>query len=415
MALENDPRFVGTGYESGATREKLRQAWGEVLPVLSAEGVHTETSQDIISSDNQVYGSGKSSFPVTEYTLSLTQPLFNFASFVGIKRAKALARGADLELTAARQDLAVRVAVAYFSVLAARDRLGVTAAEEAAVARHYELISEKFKKGLTTKTEYYDAKARLAEVQANRLATESDLDDARQALSEIVGRHVEELTPVQEELPLVTPDPADADSWIDAAVDQNPALEATRQTVEAARQEIRRQKAGHYPYVNVEANHNWRETKGTLFGGGSEVETDNLLVRLNVPLYQGGIISSRTREAALLMNATRQEEERQARALQRETRAAYYGVGNSIERVNALSEAVEAQSLALEGKKEGYRSGLFTILAVLDAERDLSLARQNYAMARYDYIINSLNLKKAVGTLSDDDVVAVNEWLGNSH
>lgn len=411
QALENDPRFVGMRHERDAEQERLRQAWAGVLPTLSAEGVHKETTQDIVSSDNTVFGSGSSDFPTTEYTLSLTQPLFNLSSFINIRRASALVRGADLELEAARQELAVRVAQAYFDALAARDRLTATAAEEAAVSGHYELVSERFNRGLSTRTEYYDAKARLADIMARRLTAESDLDDAYQALAEITGSPVEDLSLLHEELPLISPDPVDANTWIDAAVRQNPSLEAVRQSVASARQEVRRQRAGHYPNVNLEASHNWRETDGTLFGGGSEVETSEILFRMNVPLYQGGMVNSRTREAICRMNALLQEESRQTRALQRETRAAFYGVDNAIERVRSLGDAVEAQQLALEGKKEGHRSGLFTILAVLDAERDLSLARQNYAMARYDYIINSLMLKKAAGTLNDEDIAGVNGWL----
>ncbi|MFO8047961.1 MAG: TolC family outer membrane protein [Desulfosudaceae bacterium] len=410
-ALENDPRFVGTRYDRNAEEESLRQAWAAVMPTLSAEGVHTESKQEIISSDNEVYGSGSSDYPTTEYTLSLTQPLFNFASFVNISRAKARVKGADHELEAARQELAVRVAVAYFGVLAARDRLLVVGAEEAAVNRHYELISEKFNRGLTTRTEYYDAKARLAEVMAKRLNIESELDDARQALEEIINAPAEGLASLQEDLPLISPDPVRAEAWVEAAVKQNPSLEAVRQRVKSARHEIRRQRANHYPNLDLEANYNWRDTDGTLFGGGSEVETTNFLLRLNVPLYQGGMISSRTREARHLMNSSRQEEVRQTRALRRQTRAAFYGVDNAIERVKSLREAVEAQQLALEGKKEGHRSGLYTILAVLDGERDLSQARQNYAMARYEYITNSLILKKTVGTLNYQDIAAVNGWL----
>lgn len=413
LALENDPQFVGTGYESDASREVLRQAWGAVLPELSAEGLYTETSQNILSSENQVFGSGKSSFPTTEYTLSLTQPLFNLASFVDIKRSREVVQAAELQLEAARQELAVRTSIAYFKVLAAQDRLQATVAEETSVSYHYDLVSERFKRGLSPRTEYYDAKARLAEVQANRLMVESDLDDAFQALAEIIGRPSGQLAPLRDEFPLVPADPDDAESWIEAAIKQNPSLAAIRHNVEASRQEIRRQRAGHYPHLNLEANHNWRENEGTLFGGGSEVETTTFMVRLNVPLYRGGIVQSRTREARLLMKASAQEEERLTRTVQRETRTAFFGVGSSIERVKALREAVEAQGLALEGKKEGHRSGLYTILAVLDGERDYSLARQNYAMARYDYILNTLILRKAVGTLGGDDIVAVNEWLEN--
>lgn len=411
QALENDPRFMGSTYERDAEQELLRQAWAGILPTVSGEGVYTRTRQDVISTDNEVFGAGRSTFPTSEYTLSLRQPLFNYSSFINIRRAQALARGADKQLEAARQELALRVAVSYFRVLSVQDRLEATEAEEAAVSRHYDLVSESFNRGLSTRAEYYDAKARLAEIQANRLAVESDLDDARQALEEITGYSADGLSPLREYFPLILPDPADADAWIEAAINQNPVLEAIREEVEAARQEIRRRKGGHYPAVDLEANHNWRKTDGTLFGGGSEVETSNFLVRMNLPLYQGGIVSSRIREMLHRMNAAMEEEKRLTRSLQREARAAYFGVGNSIERVKALHDAMEAQQLALEGKKDGYRSGLFTILAVLDGERDFSLAKQNYAMARYDYIINSLILKKTAGILEDSDIMAINEWL----
>ncbi len=411
LALKNDPRFVGMGYERAAQEEILKQAWAEVKPNLAAEGVYTETDQEIVSSDNTVYGTGSSSYPTKEYSLSFVQPLFNMASFVNIKKAKAQLAVADAELQAARQELAIRVAAAYFSVLEAGDRMAATVAEEAAVKRHYELIKGRFDSGLSTRTEFYDAKARLAEVMANRIAAASDLDNARQALEEIVGPVAGKLASLRDKIPMIPPDPSDPKVWIKAAHKQNPELKAAGQKVESARNEVMRQKAGHYPYLALEANYTWRDTEGTLFGGGSEVKTNDILVRMTVPLYAGGSVSSRTREARYRLDASLQEETRQMRAIERKVWVAYHGVNTAIERAKSFREALEAQKLALEGKKEGYRSGLFTILAVLDAERDLSLARQNYAMARYDYILNSLMLKRAAGTLDDQDITIVDSWL----
>ena len=265
--------------------------------------------------------------------------------------------------------------------------------------------------GLAPKTDYLDAKSRRAEVRAARIAAESALDDALQALRELTGRDVPSLAVLREDLPLKHPDPDEVAAWIGEAVKRNPSLEAQRQTVEAARQEYFRQVAGHYPLLNLEAAYNHNKTEGTLFGGGSEVETTNVLLRLNVPIFEGGIVKSRSREAFNLFQAATQEEQRQARALEKETRAAFFGVRDSIERVKALREAVESQDLALQAKREGYKSGLFILLAVLDSERDRSLVRQDYATARYDYVMNSLRLRKAVGTLSESDLVTVQEWL----
>ena len=413
IALKQDPRFLGAQYGHEASKETLRQAWAGLLPTLSAEGAHTETDQTIVSSDNTVFGQGSSAFPTDEYSLSLTQPVFNYATYMNVLRAKAEVRGADMELEVAKQDLIIRIAEAYLGVLAASDNLAFAQTEETAVSRQHDLVKSKFEMGLAPKTDYLDARARISETAANRIAAKSDLDDALQSLHEITGREIVHIASLRDDLPLVTPDPDDVDSWIDAAIRQNPSLAVQREVVEASRQEIRRQRAGHYPRVDLEANQTWRETEGTLFGGGSEVETMNYLIRLSVPIFQGGLVQSRTREVLNLYRAALQEEERQGRELKRGTRAAYFGVKSAIERVRALSEALKSQILALEAKESGYKAGLFTVIAVLDAERDLYLARQDYARARYDYILNSLRLRQAVGTLSGNDIEMINSWLVN--
>ncbi|MCK9362411.1 MAG: TolC family outer membrane protein [Syntrophales bacterium] len=413
MALEKDASFIGAQFSHEASKETLTQAWAAFQPKISAEGKYTRTAQKIISSDNTVYGQGSSTFPTKEYSLSLVQPLFNKASLANLSRAKARLKGADMDMEVARQDLIVRIAKVYLGVLAARDRLALARTEEAAVGLHYELASEKFKMGLTPKTDYLDAKSRIAEIRANRIAAESATDDAHQALREVTGKLIVSLAALREDLPMKYPAPGNVEAWIDGAVQQNPSLEAQRQAVEAARREYERQCAGHYPLLNLEAGYTYNEADGTVFGGGSQVESTNVLLRLNIPLFEGGITNSRSREAYNLYQAALQEQERQLRALQKETRAAYSGVVNAMERVKALQEAVESRELALQAKQDGYKSGLFILLAVLDAQRDLSLTKQDYAMARYDYVMNSLRLKKAFGTLAERDIVAVQGWLAD--
>ena len=122
LALKNDPRFIGARFSHDASKETLTQAWAMLKPTVSAEGVYTNTNQKIISSDNTVFGHGSSSFPTTEYSLSLTQPIFNKPSFANVSRARAKVKGADMEMEAARQDLIVRIAKVYLGVLAARDK-----------------------------------------------------------------------------------------------------------------------------------------------------------------------------------------------------------------------------------------------------------------------------------------------------
>lgn len=411
QALRSDPRFSGAQFEHDASLEKLNMARAALLPKIYGEAKYTQTKQDITSSDNNVYGVSSSTYPTKAGTLYLTQTLLNIATLTNLSRAKTDVKGADLQLEAVKQDLAVRVAKAYLGVLASRDNIAFLDAEAASVGMYNELIRSKFASGLAPKTDYLDARARISEVRANKIAADNNLDDALQSLREIAGQGTAGIAGLREEIPLISPDPNNIDAWSNAALKHNPGLGVMRQNVESARLEVNRQKAGHYPFVNLEANYNRTQADGTLYGGGSDVTTANAVVALNVPIFEGGLVRARTREALNLYKAAIQEEERQKRALIKETRAAYQGIESAIDRVKALRDAVESQKLAVEAKREGYKSGLFAFRAVLDAERDLYRARRDHAVARYDYVMNCLRLKKAAGLLNVSDIAVVNDWL----
>lgn len=411
QALKNDPQFQAARYECLATAEARPQAWAGLLPTAGFSYEYAETGQDIVSSDNTVYDSGSTTFGRYSYTLSLTQPVFRYAAIVRLGQAKAEVQRAGVRLDAALQELMLRVAEKYLLALAARDQLDFARAEEAADQSHFELAKGRHEMGLAPITDLHDAKARLATVRARTIEAENQLDDALQALRELTGEAVVDLSPLQRELPLVGPEPNEAQPWVEAALNQNLTLEVQRLTVKVAEKEVARQRAGHYPTLDLIGQYNDEETDGSLFGGGSEVETRELLLKFNLPLYEGGLVQSRLRQAAGLRQKASQELEQAIRAVMRQARSAYLGVQSAISRVRALEQSVVSQQLALEAKQEGFRSGLYTGLAVLDAERDLYQARQDYAQARYDYLLNSLKLKQAAGTLKYDDLTQVGGWF----
>ena len=165
-----------------------------------------------------------------------------------------------------------------------------------------------------------------------------------------------------------------------------------------------RQNAAHYPTLDLVGSYNSEDTDGTLYGGGSQIDNTKVMLKLNVPLYQGGMVSSKAAEAEHQRSAARQELIRQTRAVERQTRSAFLGVKTALNRVEALHQSVASNQSALEAKQEGFLSGLYTSLAVLDAERDLYLTKQEYAKARYQYLLNGLKLKKATDTLSGQDI-----------
>lgn len=411
LARQSDPKFKSAQFESKASGTAVDQARAGFLPSAKFEVDNIETRQRILSSNNPIFGAGVTNFPTYSQTLSVSQPIFRKDVIERFVQAKAVVRQAELSVLAAEQELQLRTTAAYLSVLAAADGLALASAERQAVGKALDLARERLRMGLGTITNQHDAMARHAVTQAREIEAQNKLRDARQGLREITGKLIENVQSLRGEFPLETPEPAVIERWIDAALEQNLSLRARREAVEVARQEVERQRAGHFPSLNLLLSHNRRDAGSTLFGGGSNVETTDLTLRLNVPLFEGGLTSAATQEAAFRFQKSQEDLEVERRAVERATRVAFEGTLSGVSLVRAIKQSVVSQESALEAKEQGYKSGLFTLLPVLDAQRDLSLAKRDYAQARYDYLLNRLKLKQAAGTLSETDLESIGAAL----
>ncbi len=405
QAQKNDPILQTAYFKDQGVQERRNQAIAQLLPTLAASADAGHTFQNIRSSDNDVIDpTSRTDYGITTYGITLTQPLLHWESIVGLQQANTEILRSQAEYHIAAQELIIRVADLYMKVLAARDQLVFAQAEQTAVDKHFDLAGNQFSKGLIPITDMHDATARKATVSAQVIEAGNLMDDALQALQEMTGAPVAEVETLQPDIPLQGPDPTDLDTWIQAALKQNPAIHLQKYAVEVASKEVDRQKAAHLPNVDLVGSFNNDDSQGSLYGGGSNYDTSRVMLRLNVPLYQGGMVSSRVSEAEHQLSSVRQELIRQRRAVERQTRGAFLGVKSSLNRVKALQQSVASNQLALEAKQEGFLSGLYTSLAVLDADRDLYLTKQEYAKARYDYLLNSLKLKKATDTLTGMDL-----------
>jgi len=414
QAVNNDPTLAGAEHLREATRESLTQAWSQLRPNVNASYNYTDSTQDILSSDNTVYDQGSSDFTTTEYGLTLRQPLLRLDLFRGVGQAKVEQERADLELDSARQDLMVRVVERYLLALSAQDQVEFAKAEQAAVRQHFELANARFEMGLAPITDLHDAKARLASREARSLEADTLMVDAFEALRELAGSVPAGIAPLASTFQPTAPVPDNAEEWVETATKENLNVKGQAKLVEISRREVGIQKAGHYPTLDLVGRFNNQNTEGSLFGGGSEVETTEYGLQFNLPLYQGGAVASRTRQALEQQKKLEADLEKALRETIRLARSSFLGVKNSISRIDALQQAVVSQQSTLEAKMEGYRSGLFTSLAVLDAERDLYQAKNELAQARYDYIFNNLKLRQAVGSLSADDLNRANAWFTDS-
>jgi outer membrane protein len=410
-ALQNDPRLAAARFDYEASQKSTRAALAGLLPTIVADAEKTQERQNILSSQNAVIGAGFSKFPIDVWSLTITQPIFKLSAWERLSQAEAAEKQALAQRVGAEQALMLRVATAYLGVLAAQDNLSFATAERTSIGQQLQLAKERVARGLATIVNLHDAQARFAQTEAQEVDAKNTLDDAQQAMREILGSLPRSYSPLREQIPVARPDPENVAQWIETALKQNPGLEAKRYAAEVALQEMRKQRAGYAPTLNLVGTHVNRKQGGTLFGGGSHVETTDLSLKLNVPIYEGGLTTAVTEEAALRHSKTLQEVEAEQRAVDRQTRAAYLGVMGALSRVQALQQGVLSQQSALKAKQESYRAGLLTLLAVLDSERDLYFVRRDYAKARYDYLLNRLKLKQATGSLADTDLEAIDGLL----
>jgi outer membrane protein len=327
---------------------------------------------------------------------------------------------ADAIYQTAYQDLLVRTAVNYFEVLTRNDRVIFAEAEELALKRQYEQAEQKFEVGLTAITDVYEAKAGYDNARARAIVARNLLSDAREALRQLTGEYFEDVDPLQDELPLVDPDPNNIEEWVNTALEYNPAVITRRYSVDIADANTRLQRSGHFPTLNFNAGYSQFSNNEFLIRddfqrpiGTVTLQSDDLTygLTLRVPIYQGGVVNSRTRQARYELGAVEQDLVEQQRFTMRETRNAFRSVLAGIEQVQAFGQALVSAQSALEATQAGFEVGTRTIVDVLLAQQRYYGAARDNSEARHTYILNHLRLKLAAGLLSEEDLRRVNAIL----
>jgi len=398
LALTSDPEFLAAGADHRAAREILPQALAELRPRVRAT-FDTRWNERQHGTD----------YRSDHLTLGIEHPIYRRDRRIAIDQADRRIARADALYAAVRQDLALRVAERYFGVLEAEDELGFAQATLEAFEQQLAQSRQRFEVGLIAITDVEEAKAGFDLSRAQLLAAQNALDIAREALREMTGAYQERLAPLRE-THLVMPEPADIDQWTAIALEKNLRLLAARRDMETARQEIARIRAGHAPTLDAVGSFGLND--GDSGGALRETRRADVGLRLSFPLYSGGSILSRTRQSRHRYQRSLDLLERERRRVQRETRDAYLGVDSGISRVQALEQAVRSSQTAAEAIEAGFQVGTRTSVDVLNAQRDLFRARRDLSEARYRYVLDVLRLKRAAGTLSEDDLQLVSIWLG---
>ena len=404
-ALVTDPVYQSARAQYVANTEKLPQARSGYLPQVNASGNVFQ---------NYVYRSGAPDleFNTRSGALVLSQPVFRMQNWIAISQAEKVVLQAQAVLASAQQDLALRVAQAYFDVLLARDNVALSQAQKSAISEQLAQAKRNFEVGTATIVDTLEAQARYDQATAKEIADANDLEVKRRALQVLLGRLPDGLTPLREPLDLAGPVPADVEAWVKAAGDSSFAVAIARSNYDIAQEEIGRQRAGHLPTVDftASASHGFDPTRSA--PGISPIGNDAAVgFTLSLPIFSGGLTQSRVREAVALRDRAAQDLETQERNVAQAVRTAYLNVTSGIAQVRALEQALVSTQSQLDSTILGRDVGVRTSVDVLNAQQQVFQTRRDLQQARYNYLVNTLRLKAATGQLEEADVAKVNTAL----
>lgn len=429
LALINDPTLQAAQANFNASQEIKAKAISQLLPQISAKASYTETDED---NRNLPY-IGNFTIPggltVTEsssttesenrsYSVSLSQNLFNLSAYFTFQQSRALSRQGELQLAIDQQALIIRTANAYFDVLRGQDNLTSALAEEKAIQQQLEQTQQRYDVGLIAITDVYESRAAFDLAVANRLTEEVSLGIAYEGLTALTGQAHTNLANLAASFATNKPSPDKAEDWVAFAAENNLSIKLAEQVAEAANQNAKAKKAAIAP--TIKATLNYRD---------SEIDTDNFVsgnspkssfsyfdgtsaeITLNLPIWAGGLKQAERREAGFQRVRDQANLIAAKRSAFRDARSSFLTTVADTARVNARKLAITSAESALDATEAGYDAGTRNIVDLLNAQRDLFRAQRDYANTRYDFIINSLGLKRAAGILAPSDIYELNNWL----
>ncbi len=408
LARSYDAAWQSARAQFDAAGSRAEQARAGLLPSVGlsagASYAQTEVSRPPIDLDA----------PTQQIGVNATQPLYRPANRIAFEQGQRSVAIAQAQLDAASQDLLVRVSQAYFDVLAAQDTLSFVQAQKAAVTEQRAAAQRNFEVGTATITDSREAQARFDLVAAQEIAAENDLRVKRLALDQLVGRPGTAPLPLKQPVQLPPVLPADVNTWVAMAEDQQPQVRQAAIALDVAELETRKAEAGHLPTVDLQAGYAVvRNPRGTVTTPGLNSRTNNATVgvALTLPLFAGFAVQNRVKETLSLEEKARADLENARRSVAQATRTAFFGVQSGQSQVAALQAAEASSQSALEANQLGYQVGVRINIDVLNAQSQLFQTRRDLAQARYNVLMGGLRLKQAAGTLADQDVNALDALL----
>lgn len=392
LAEQNAPQIRASAAGLDAAREAIPQSRANFLPSVGVGASASAYSNDYVDDTQSAF-------------INLSQNIYNRAYNVQSDNAQTTVAVAEAEYEVSRQQLVLDVATAYFNVLGAEDNLTFAEAEKQANARQLEQTQQRFEVGLIAITDVHESQAAYDSSVAQAIAAANNVDSSREQLRELTGQYHTRLAKLDEKLPLNPPDPGDPAQWTATAAQQNPTLLAAAERSKQAGHNVDLQGASNYPSADLSLTHT-ESTSDSLTADGTAA-----VLSLTYSLYDGNRTKANVSQARQQLRQSQEVYEQTRRATERQVSNAYRGVISNISQVQALRQAVISNQSALRAAEAGYEVGTRTTVDVLVARRNLFAAQRDYAQARYNYVLNTLQLQQAAGTLDAESLRKLDMWL----
>lgn len=407
LALLNDPQIHEAEETRRALLETKPQSLAKLLPslaiVASVNGNHYDTTNTFTQ-----FQIGSQYFWDSSVFLKLSQPIYHHDYWVQLSQSDNQIAQAEAEYSLEQQNLMIRTAKAYFGVLVAQDNLEVAQSEKVTVEHQLNEMKKRLAIGSAAVIDLQEAQAGFDQARASEFDAQRKLKAAKSELSEIVGNMDVQLSRLNDVLPLLTPVPNDMQQWLKLARQNNLMILAAANRTEVARKNIEIQFSAHLPTVDLVLNIGTADTDRP---AGLVADSQAIGLQMNMPIDLGGGVASKVRQAEHQFEAAKHNLFKQRRAAERQVEDAFQGIELTIGQINALNSAQESIQVTVRGTEKGVRVGTRTMADLLTVNRNLSKAQRDFSQARYDYLLNTLLLKQAAGSLSRNDLEAVNSWL----
>ncbi len=420
QAQSNDSLWAAAQSSHAAIQEKLVQGRALTLPTVTfnANAAHNQTDIDH-TGGNGIFATNRSGFDKFEtysYSVNVNHPLYRKQNQIQYEETKTQVSQADEQLNAAKLDLMTRTAQAYFDVLLAQDKIDLIEAQKAAVTRQLEQAKANFEVGTATITDVHDAQARYDLLIAQEIAARNDLEIRKRAIQAIIGQMPGQLASAKETLVVTIPAPQDMERWVDMAEQRSPQILYQQKALKLASQEIERAHAGHLPTLDIVGNFSDNRANGgsleDLSGYDKSFKRGTLGLQLQIPIYQGGAISSRERESVISQQKAKDDVEQARRQIGLQTRQAYLNVASAVAQVKAYEQALASSQSSLDSTSLGYEVGVRTSVDVLNAQQQYFSAKRDLLQARYTWMNSVIKLKAAAGLLTEQDLAETSTMLG---